>query len=335
MKFNIFSFVIIICFTISCSDDPFLDGFDTAALFASPTQAELDAISSEWRARDLSPKDYKVEQTTDVGNGTKLKIVSFHVSGYKEYGMLLVPAGDDSLPVRMYFGGFGKDVTENSVILQMGNEAAANPFVFAIPAFRGQPLKLTINGTSYTTPLSEGEHCDAFEGAADDAIAFLNVINVIEDKVDVERTSVRGGSRGGTVSLLMAERDRRVKIAICVAGPANMLELTSTHENDPTYQCQFLDGLVNKNTTVADARKKMIASSPIFFAKDLPRTQMHLGEEDVIVPVSQGDELKEKVKQVGSRGTFDLFIYDGRGHDDIANGNTELNTRIETLLNDL
>jgi dipeptidyl aminopeptidase/acylaminoacyl peptidase len=64
---------------------------------------------------------------------------------------------------------------------------------------------------------SGGEHCDGFDGAADDIIAFLNVIEETEDRADVQRTTVRGGSRGATVALLVAERDKRVKGAIGVA----------------------------------------------------------------------------------------------------------------------
>jgi hypothetical protein len=135
-----------------------------------------------------------LEQTIEVtGNGTVLKIMSFRVNGYKEYGALLIPESNQKMPVRMYIGGFGLDVTTNSINVVLNDTAIEDPFVFAMPALRGQSLSFTVNDVTYTTPLSEGPHCDAFDGATDDALAFLNVIESTEANVDINRIGVRGG----------------------------------------------------------------------------------------------------------------------------------------------
>ncbi len=156
-----------------------------------------------------------------------------------------------------------------------------------------------------------------------------------EERVNTNRTAIRGGSRGATVALLAAERDERIKLAIGVAGPVNLLELTSSSENDHTYQCQFLSDLVNGNTNLQSARLKMIASSPEFFAELLPKTQLHLGQEDRIVPVAQGEELKKIMESLGMGDSLDLFIYENRSHENIASENKELNDRINSFLKQL
>ncbi len=315
-----------------CREDDFLDGYDRNDLFSDPTQSELDAVRSAWSSRDLSVKGYHVEQENKIANANvTLKIVSFTVDGHKEYGALVIPAGSTSLPVRIFVGGFGIDNDVNSINLVLDN-VNGDPFVFAFPALRGQSLSITINNIEYTSPVSEGEHCDAFDGAADDIIAFLNVIEHTEVTADVHRTTVRGGSRGATVALLAAERDKRIRGALGIAGPVNLLELTSSHENDKTYQCQFLNDLVENHHSLESARLKMIASSPVYFAELLPKAQLHLGANDAVVPVSQGEELKTAMTKIGMTDSLELFIYEGRTHENIATDNKLLSDRITEFL---
>jgi hypothetical protein len=324
--------LLLICVVISCKEhDNFLSGYNTDELFADPSQQEINAVLADWNSRDLSPGLYDIEQSIQISDDLTLKMISYDVSGLKEYAALLIPKSDQKMPVRMYFDGFGYDVTVNSLKLVAGQSSSAKPFIFAVPALRGQSLDIEINEIHYTSPLSEGEHCDAFDRAADDGIAMLNVIESMEPSADMNRVSVRGGSRGATVALLMGIRDSRVKKSVAVAGPANLLELTSAMVNDLTYRCQFLDNLVHKKYSVAQARHIMIASSPVFFARMLPSSQMHLATDDTIVPVSQGDELKAKADPQ----LFQLFTYPGRDHTNIANENTEMNARIESFLSDL
>lgn len=321
--------------TLSCNKNDFLPDSDKNVLFAVPSASEIDGVLDDWQKRDLTPTDYQVVQETPLlDNKFKLKIVSFKVSGIKEYGALLVPEGGSLLPVRMLIGGFGYDITTNSFEMVVDNSLAKTPFILAIPALRVQSLSITINGVPYSSPISEGEHCDAFDGATDDALAFLNLIQQTENKADVNRTSIRGGSRGCTVALLAGVRDKRIKRVVGVAGPTDFVTLTAANENDMTYQCQFLDNVKNNPTGLADARKKLIASSPIYFAKNLPLTQLHLGLNDKIVPVAQGYALKETISKLRLDSLFQLFTY-SRTHTDIATSNAELNARIEEFLSEL
>lgn len=320
---------VILCCT-ACKKN-FLKGYDRSELFAAPSDAEIAAVMQDWQQRDLAIRDYSVLTEEEVGGGKYLlKLVSYNFQGLNEYGALLIPIQQGSYPVRMMVGGFGHEITVNTLGITLDTSAYGN-FIFAVPALRGQSLELTINGIVYKTPLSEGRHCDAFDGATDDVLAMLNLIDTLETKADVSRTAVRGGSRGGTVALLAGIRDKRVKRVVNIVGPTDMLMLTKTATNDPTYQCQFLDDLVNKNSSVAETRHKMIASSPLYFSQHLPLAQVHMGNKDNNVPVSQGSQLQQKMAAQGLSAKLEFYVYD-KGHSDIATNNNELNDRIQQFL---
>lgn len=317
----------------SCSKESFLSGEDKTILFAEPSAMEISRVWQDWKARNLVPTDYKVEQEAVLFSGNfTFKMVSFRLNGIKEYGALLIPKTAQKVPVRLLIGGFGLDVTTNAFNLMSDSTAGASSYILAIPALRGQSLQLGLNGTTYTSPLSEGNHCDAFDGATDDVLAFLNVIAATEPNADVDRTAVRGGSRGGTVALLAGIRDSRVKRVVAIAGPTNMLELTSGNSDDPTYRCQFLSGFKSGQLSAAQTRTLLIASSPLYFADHLPATQLHMGLRDWQVPVAQGSALQEKM--TGHSGDFQFYIYD-RTHEDIARSNPALEERVTAFLKQL
>lgn len=324
-----------ITIALSCTKKEFLPQADKDVLFAVPQPTELDQISLDWQKRDLLPTNYQLIQESKLLNGKfTLKIVAYVVAGIKEYGALLIPQGANRLPVRLLINGFGLGITTNSVSLAVDSALAKTPFILAIPALRGQSIALTVNGTLYSSPLSEGDPCDAFDGATDDTIAFLNLIQQTEPSADVTRTAVRGGSRGGTVALLAGIRDKRVKRVVGVVCPMDLVMLTAQHENDPTYQCQFLNALKTNSASLAACRRKLLASSPLYFAQHLPLTQLHMGLNDPIVPISQGRELEQKMAQFQLDSIFTLYSYP-KTHTDIATDNPALVERIDDFLSRL
>ncbi|KAA2238567.1 prolyl oligopeptidase family serine peptidase [Chitinophaga agrisoli] len=315
---------IILC--SACKKDP-LANIDKDALFGTPTSGELEAIQTSWEKRDLNPVDIKVEKTYPAHANVLLKIISFRSAGYKQYAGVLIPFTTKPLPVRMYVTGFSlKDATSEHNI-KIGTDSLR--FVYMLPALKGQSLRLTVDGILYETPVSEGTRNDAFDGAADDAIASLNAVVSTCEEADGSKVMIQGGSRGGTVALLMAERDKRVKLAEAIAFPSDLLSLTATHQNDPTYKFQFLDDLISGKATLKETRLKLIASSPLYFCKQLPKTQVHFGDKDVITPKEQGERLFDAMKAAGREADMELFIYSGRSHEDIGNDNTEMQERIE------
>ncbi len=327
--------IIAIVFTLTSCKKDYLSKDDKKSLFAEPTTTELDNVFNHWQNRNLTPTDYQVLQQENILAGTfVLKIVSFKVNNIKQYGALVIPNATNTVSVQILVGGFGLNSTTNSVNLALDNSSSGQANILAIPALRGQSLAITINGTLYTSPLSEGKHCDAFDEAADDVLAFLNLIQQTETLADVNRTGVRGGSRGGTVAMLAGIRDPRIKRIVGVVSPTNMLELTSQNENDATYQCQYLSAYKNGQATLEETRRKMIASSPIYFAQHLPLMQLHLGLKDTNVPVKQGYDLEEKIIGLGNAANFQLFTYN-KTHSDIATNNPELAERIQQFLSQL
>ena len=240
----------------SCKKD-YLSKDQKESLFALPTTTELDNVFYDWQHRNLVPTDYQIIQQENILSGTfKLKIVSFKVNDIKQYGALIIPVSVNPVPVQILVGGFAQNITTNSVNVALGNSSPGDGNILGIPSLRGQSLAITINGTLYTSPLSEGNHCDAFDKATDDVLTFLNLIQQTETVADVNRTGVRGGSRGGTVAMLAGIRDPRIKRVVGIVSPSNMLELTSQNVNDDTYQCQFLSAYKNGQSTLEETRKK-------------------------------------------------------------------------------
>jgi dipeptidyl aminopeptidase/acylaminoacyl peptidase len=236
----------------------------------------------------------------------------------------------------LYVYGFGLSEPVSYQNIQLASsDTASLPFIYILPALRGQSLELTVNGKVYTSPVSEGTRNDAFDGAADDAIACLNAVKFAFKETDTTRVMVRGGSRGGTVALLMAERDKRVKRAAAVAFPSDLLGLTASHQGDPTYRFQFLDALINGTVTLKQARTKMIASSPLYFCSQLPKTQIHFGDKDEITPATQGQLLFNAMKSLGLQDTLESFLYKDRTHTNIGTNNNEMGERIQNFFNQL
>jgi dienelactone hydrolase len=318
----------------SCKKQDALRGIDKSALFATPTSGELETIQTAWQKRDLAPKDITIEETHIINNRLNLNLISFRLFGNKQFAGVLVPVTTKPLPVQLFVYGFSlEDPISYQRIKTSTSDTSSLPFIYVVPALRGQSLTLLVNDIEYKSPLSEGTRNDAFDGATDDVIACLNAVAVAFKEADTSKVMVRGGSRGGTVALLMAERDKRVKLAAAIAFPADLLQLTSTHQNDDTYKFQFLDALINGNATLEETRIKMIASSPLYFCQYLPKTQIHFGGKDNITPARQGEVLFNTMKTLGLEANMEFFIYKDRGHSDISNN--EMEERIKQFFNQL
>lgn len=317
----------------SCKKTDPLSGIDKNALFAPPAAAELDAIQTTWQNRNLQPGDVTIEETHTINNSLQLHIISFRANGYKQFAGVLVPATQKALPVRLYVAGFSLDNPVSYQKIQASSDTL--PFLYIVPALRGQSLTLVINDTEYKTPLSEGTRNNAFDGATDDAIACLNAVAIAFKEADTSRVAVRGGSRGGTVALLMAERDKRVKLAAAVAFPTDLLSLAEKHQRDDTYKFQFLDALINGKATLQETRTKMLASSPLYFCRQLPEAQIHFGEKDDITPPHQGELLFNAMKAAGRAADIEFFIYKDRSHHNIGDHNNEMQERIERFFQQL
>jgi pimeloyl-ACP methyl ester carboxylesterase len=334
-KFSAIALLATVICTASCKKDE-LKGIDTDALFATPTTQEIESIRATISQRNLTPTDAVVENSYDINSKLMLKMISFRLYGYKQYAYVLLPVTANPLPVQLYINGFGLDKPNSSESIKLSTDTGSFPLVYEAPALRGQSLTWEVNGTSYTTPVSEGTREDAFDGATDDAIATLNAVGALfPGAADTTRVAVRGGSRGAAVTLLMAERDKRVKRAVGVAVPTDLLSSTKTHQGDPTYKFQFLDALINGTATLQQARTKLIASSPLYFCSQLPKAQIHFGENDDITPTTEGDKMVNAMKASGHSDNLEMFVYKDRDHTNIGTDNTEMAERIKAFFSAL
>jgi dipeptidyl aminopeptidase/acylaminoacyl peptidase len=223
---------------------------------------------------------------------------------------------------------FPLDIKSSSPETFMGE--LSNRFIFVFPSFRGEVLNF--EGRPYQ---SEGDRRDALDGATDDAIALLNVTLQTTPGADSERICAYGHSRGGNVALLLGIRDRRIDCVVDLAGPTDWFYLMGTkgwtedelwteavriHANTLETGGQNLERFamraIEGKADLAAVRHNMIASSPLYFAARIPRTQLHYGIEDPSVPVRNGYRFVAELRRhrvPGSR--YQAFFYPGQGHD--------------------
>ncbi len=103
----------------------------------------------------------------------------------------------------------------------------------------------------------------------------------------------------------------RVQAVCDMSGPTDLLRLVSETQGSSdraksTIE-QFLGGSLEQN------KAKAIAASPIsYISKDDPPFLVIHGENDLSIPVSQGEVFVEKLKAAGVDATLD--VAEGRGH---------------------
>jgi hypothetical protein len=340
-------------------DKPWTLPFPLASVFKPPTPAEIHAVEADWRTRDLA-----VRGVAEVAGGRikfgadelSVRIVSHLVNGQKHFGAIIAPidATPSCCPVIVDVKGvswnyFHLNLERLDSPWFMGE--ARRRFIYVVPSFRGEVMQF--GGVSYQ---SEGDRTNAWDGATDDAIALLNAALQTTPAADERRICVFGRSRGGSVALLFGERDPRISCVVEWAGPTDWFELMGTE--GWTQQELFAEGLrtraapsetggqlvehfllkaVRGEEDLGTVRHRMLASSPLYFAKRLPRVQLHYGMEDTSVPVRNGLQLAARLKlpnsaqaamsrgderrsrsisrRVSRAGGSEAFFYPRQGHD--------------------
>lgn len=326
------AFLFLLLISIGCKKKDTLRGVDKAALFASPTAAEIKAVAHNWAQRTLIPQQITIEESQSISPKLAAHIISFRLGNIKEYAAVLAPITTEQAPLLFYAGGFCiNEEPVNSVKVKLPEENL--PFIYVVPAMRGQYVSLEVGDKLLKSPLSGGLRWDAFDGATDDVIACLTAVGELFEQADTSKAMMRGGSRGGTVALLAGIRDSRFKRVAPVAFNSDFVTLTARLYNDPTYKAQFLDGLLNGTATIAQTKQLIIASSPFYFAQRVPKAQLHAAQNDRITPAVQAELLFNEMKKQGIVDRATLFIYPNRDHSTIASGNAELESRMNTFFN--
>ncbi len=298
-------------------------------IFAAPRAAELEAVRADWSVRDTSPVDVLVEFAEAYPlNDTPaaLRVVSHQVGEARHYGAILAPdsAAPGTLPVLMYLHGgeSGVDVSDVDIIGHFLGELR-DRFVYVIPSFRSEKLAYDDNVWVSTGPPGHWDY------DVDDALALLNVALELTPQAKPEGVSVIGASRGAGVAMLAGIRDERVENIVAFFGPTDFFDdwvrqivreaalgrprrLTGVDYMDSTFVQPYLRGEIG----VAELRLELVRRSSVLFAEALPAVQLHHGDSDETVAVSQAYSMIRAMEALGREPPeFEAFIYEGGGHD--------------------
>lgn len=315
--------------------------FSLAEAFAPPTPAEIAQVRASWKARDLSAHGVEIVRRATVAREHAtydVVILRHEVGGAVHYGALWAPRGSDRpLPVLLDARGVNPsyspmDVSQGTEFLDALGEHQPD-FLVVVPAMNGHTL--VFQGEEF---VAGGDPSDSWEGATDATLALLNAVLSIGSRADPRRIAITGHSRGGAVALLAAERDPRITLVLSIAGPVDHFEAMQPYMGfrweelladamsdgePPTLEDEagqkfdhFFDRVLTGGESLADVRRRMIASSALYFARDLPETHACFGAEDRSVPVANAVALRARLAELGrlDRDTT-VRVFEGRGHD--------------------
>ena len=299
-------------------------------LFAPVDESELAEVRADWAARDLSPAGGTVELEEAYslgGTPTTVRIVSHLVDGARHYGAIVAPrgAGAERLPILVFAHGGDTGVSvENTLFIPtfiLGE--LRDDFVYVIPSFRDEPLEYGDRIWRSEGPASP------WDRDVDDALSLVNLAMETTPEADSDRYFVVGFSRGGGVALLMGARDPRIEGIITFFGPTDFRDdwardiarllvtgLTVDLPGVEYLRTEYVVPWWAGDLSIQDARLALIRRSAVLFARDLPALQVHHGDMDGEVSVTQAESLIRAMEEIG-RGApeFEAFIYPGGTHD--------------------
>ncbi|MDC8784056.1 S9 family peptidase [Roseateles koreensis] len=129
--------------------------------------------------------------------------------------------------------------------------------------------------------------------------------------IDPERIGIMGGSYGGYMTLAaLAFRPEAFKVGVDIFGVSNWLR---TLESIPPYWESYRLALYQEIGDPVKDREHLIATSPLFHAKEIRRPLMVIqGANDPRVIKPESDEIVEAVKKNGV--PVEYLVFDDEGH---------------------
>ena len=292
--------------------------FPLADVFAPPLEDEINAARADWARRDLSVRAVQIvhEYSARIsGRDYQVRILSYTYGSTTHFGAVFVPV-DAGAPLPVVIDARGVDPAYSPMDLQDGTQllralgGASQAFAVLVPAMNGHTL--IADGREFQ---SSGDPSEAWDGATDATLAFLNAAFGRTPEADTGRIAAFGHSRGGTVALLAGVRDARISLVLSVAGPVDHfraqapttgwtnaeIQMDAMSDGRPATLDEeggqdfdhFLHRVVDEGESLALVRRRLIASSPIYFADSLPETYAFYGGEDRSVPLANALLLDE------------------------------------------
>lgn len=303
-----------------------LDGVNLSRLFAPATSSEIQTIASDWQHRPVQSAGYRIEHEAGRESGI-LRIFSHLVDGHRHMSMMHLPHSErgDNLPVVVinHGGDTGIDAAEYLAYADDLGSLIQNA-ILVLPAFRSESIQFDDREF-----VSEGP-ASTWDRDVDDAIAAMQVVMDNEPRARPDRPGTIGFSRGGGVSLLMAIREPRIEAVVTFFGPTDFFDdyvrnvtriILNTNQfivpGSRNLTDVVLRPLQRGEITMSQARLELVRRSPVLFPERLPALQVHHGTGDFVVWVSQAHRLDEALNSVGRTspsGDYELYIYDGAGH---------------------
>lgn len=290
-------------------------GIAIEELFKPPSVDEINAVIKDWESKDFAPNQVQIVHTERQPNGDSIKVISHYVSGQKHYGIIRIPAGINTkkAPILMGLQGGGADidVLESTFLRRMSSgmcRDVLDNYITIAPSFRGD----IVRGKDFCFR-SEGYTGDVWLGPAEDAVSFLEVVKAMYSKGDSTKVLAMGVSRGATVALIIGALTQKLDYIISISTHTNFnnIDVFRNERVGKDYPRIFF----TPQTTPENIRKRVIASSPYYFAERLPNFEIHQGTEDTQTTVFHARLLEQRLREVGRNdSTFKIYIYEGKGH---------------------
>ncbi|MCB2210144.1 S9 family peptidase [bacterium] len=131
---------------------------------------------------------------------------------------------------------------------------------------------------------------------------------IAQGLADEHRLVIKGGSAGGyTVLNALIQYPGLFKAGLCSYGVSNLFTLAmDTHK----FEAKYTDSLVGP---LPEAAQKYRDWSPVFHAENIKDpVAIFQGEDDVVVPPSQSEEIVKALKANGV--PYEYHLYPGEGH---------------------
>ncbi len=291
-------------------------GVSLDALLRAPAPSELDAVSLAWRRKDFSPKNVRLEKEVLAGDGT-LQVISHDVNDQKHYGFVYLPAGLDvnTTPILLLLPGksahydvFTADFLQREMKSILGCDDLYRQYIVAMPSFRGNAVR----GKDFCFQ-SSGYSMDAWLGAAEDALFFLEGVKAVCRRKDDVKVLALGASRGATVGLMLGALSEKVDYIVSISTHTNFLSKAAYGEYPlhDSYPAAFF----TPAAPVEVIRKRLIASSPYFFLEQMPPFEIHQGTQDPLTTVLHARLLQNRMDTTRERASNrKIYFYEGKGH---------------------